>query len=137
MNKTTKTWIGAAALVLGTSVVTASVVNSKGEQGTMAETMPSPVQVVAPTPYVDLTTAAEKAVNSVVYISVTIEGKTQRVQVQDPFEDFFGDFFGFGNGRRQPQQREYKQPDRKGAGSGVIISADGYIVTNNHVVAGA
>lgn len=138
MKQTTKNWLGAALLILGSSAVTGAVVRgitpSSGAQQSESS-MPfaqAPAQVAAPTGLVDLTGAAEKAVESVVYIKVTQTGKTQRMQVQDPFSDFFGDFFGFGG--RQPQQREFKQPDRHAAGSGVIISADGYIVTNNHVV---
>ena len=140
MKQTTKNWLGAALLILGSSAVTGAVVRgitpSSGAQQSESS-MPfaqAPAQVAAPTGLVDLTGAAEKAVESVVYIKVTQTGKTQRVQVQDPFSDFFGDFFGFGGGGGQPQQREFKQPDRHAAGSGVIISADGYIVTNNHVV---
>lgn len=85
--------------------------------------------------HIDLTYAAEKSVNSVVYIKVTVNSKTQMVDYYDPFEDFFGDFFGRGNGGRS--QRRVETPKRTGAGSGVILSADGYIVTNNHVVEGA
>lgn len=81
---------------------------------------------------VDLTGAAEKASNAVVYIKVTIAGRTETREYYDPFEDFFGDFFGRGNGGRQRQQ--VQTPKSQASGSGVIISSDGYIVTNNHVV---
>lgn len=96
----------------------------------------TPVQAVTPVSQpIDLTYAAEKAVNSVVYIKVTTNGKTQMIRYSDPFEDFFGDFFGRGNSGRQ--QRRVETPKRQGAGSGVILTADGYIVTNNHVVENA
>ena len=138
MKQTTKNWIGAVALVLGSSAVTGAVVKgtvSNSSQPLMEQPVAAmPASVAAPSGLVDLTVAAESTVGSVVYIKVTQTGKTQKVQVQDPFDLFgFPDIFGFGRGQ-QPQQREYKQPDRHAAGSGVIISADGYIVTNNHVV---
>ena len=134
MKQTIKTWLGAAALVLASSAVTASVVRAEASSEVPASSNAAPAPVVT-SGLVDLTSAAESSVNSVVYIKVTQAGKTQRVQTMDPFSDFFGDFFGFGN--RGPQQREYKAPDRHASGSGVIISTDGYIVTNNHVVGSA
>ncbi len=81
---------------------------------------------------IDLTHAAESTVNSVVYIKVTMASKIIRQTYRSPFDDFFGDFFGFGDGQNRRQQIE--TPKRQAAGSGVIISTDGYIVTNNHVV---
>ena len=105
----------------------------------------SPTPVVASAPAgqpVDLTYAAEKALPCVVYIKNTQNSKVQTVEYSDPFEDFFSDPFGGFFGRGQggnggKRQRQVQTPKRTAAGSGVIISADGYIVTNNHVVDGA
>ena len=74
----------------------------------------------------DLTQAAEKSVSAVVHITT----KTKNNYLNggnDIFEYFFGPR---GNNRQEPQYS-------MAAGSGVIISEDGYIVTNNHVVDGA
>ncbi len=79
---------------------------------------------------VDLTQAAEVAVHAVVHIRSTQLSKTQTVQDMPDFFDFF-----FGDGRGQ--QRQVQTQPRVGYGSGVIISRDGYIVTNNHVVENA
>ena len=126
--------VGVVALVL--SVVAINETN--------AATVPAPIVASAPAGQpVDLTYAAEKALPSVVYIKSVQNSKIQTVEYSDPFEEFFsnpfGGFFGQGqgqgnNGRRQ---RQVQTPKRAAAGSGVIISADGYIVTNNHVVDGA
>lgn len=91
---------------------------------------------------VDLTYAAEKAVHSVVHIKFVKNSQIQTVEVQrDPFSDFFGDPFGFfGNPGQEnggKQKRQVRTPKQEAIGSGVIISADGYIVTNDHVVNGA
>ena len=82
---------------------------------------------------VDLTQAAENSLHAVVHIKSTQQAKEQTVTVRDPFAEIFGDIFG--NGGRQ-HRRLQTQP-RVGFGSGVIISKDGYIVTNNHVIDGA
>ncbi|MBL0335047.1 MAG: trypsin-like peptidase domain-containing protein [Chitinophagaceae bacterium] len=79
---------------------------------------------------VDFTKAAASAVPAVVHIKTKIPAKKisnqlPRVRGNNNMEDFFDQFFNFG-----PQV----QPEQRGSGSGVIISEDGYIITNNHVV---
>ena len=81
--------------------------------------------------YPDFTTAAEMSVHAVVHIKTKFH---QNVNVYNPFQDM--DPFGFFGGNGFPQQ----QPQQKigvGTGSGVIISDDGFIITNNHVVENA
>lgn len=84
----------------------------------------------------DFTAAAESTVHGVVHIKATTDVTRQEAnrgqgqeQYVDPFEFFFGNRGG-GFQRPQPQPRV-------GSGSGVIISTDGYIITNNHVIDGA
>ena len=88
----------------------------------------------------DFTEVAAKVTDAVVHIKSTQTadfntGYDQR-NAPNPFDDFFRDFFG--NPERPQNPRERQQPRaRVGTGSGVMINADGYIVTNNHVIADA
>ena len=86
---------------------------------------------------VDLTYAAEKALPAVVHIKYVQNSKIRTVEVEDPFSDFFDPFGFFGNPGGEKRKQQVQTPKREASGSGVIISTDGYIVTNNHVVEGA
>lgn len=89
----------------------------------------------APSGIPDFTAAATSATPTVVHIKTKIKGSTVSSKSRNPFGDMFGDddpFFQFFGG-----PRSYSIPDQQASGSGVIMSADGYIITNNHVVDGA
>ena len=141
MKRTTKFVIGTAAMVAvsaGVAGVTAYTLIQKNQQqnansfydvfkGAPMRTVALDATSMQP---VDLTQAAESSLNSVVHIMAIQRSKVKTVQTQPDLFDFF-----FGNGRGG--ERQVQVPEQRGFGSGVIISKDGYIVTNNHVIDGA
>jgi serine protease Do len=80
-------------------------------------------QFIPPGGSKDFVLASEKTVNAVVHIKTVT--KKKNTSYSDPFEQFF---FGNPYGNQGPQM---------GSGSGIVITDDGYIVTNNHVIADA
>ena len=114
------------------SVITTNLVNKKNTVYVPADNAPYTTLSQASMPTagkmqpVDLTEAAEKTVHGVVHIKATVKSRTQTYQeIPDIFDYMFG---------ARPRQRQYQTQPQVGYGSGVILTKDGYIVTNNHVI---
>ena len=115
------------------SVITTNLVNKKNTVYVPADNAPYTTMSRASMPSagamqpIDLTEAAEKTVHGVVHIKSTVNSRTQTYQeIPDIIEQFM---FG-----ARPRQRQYQTQPQVGYGSGVILTKDGYIVTNNHVI---
>ncbi|MBN1988935.1 MAG: Do family serine endopeptidase [Bacteroidales bacterium] len=117
-----------AALIGGiVSVAAYSLLYTNQNTGiTPSVTNAKPVMLTGPVPddsnATTFTYAAERSVHAVVHVMTTYQANTAYSYGNPLFDFFFG-----------PQNRPEPQP-QMGSGSGVIVTQDGYIVTNNHVI---
>lgn len=132
--KTLLAFLLVAGISSGISIALFSAMQEKSNTSSLTDTTPNSTYATptAFTPVVsrpavenDFTQAAANTVNAVVSIkSTATQQQSQRGSME---EELFRYFFGQG-------RRDYAPQPRIGMGSGVIISEDGYIVTNNHVI---